>query len=169
MALALAGLGGMVERRIDRLMDPARSAGLPPFLAPEAGVNSGFMLAHYTGAALVNRLRGHAAPSSIDSVPTSGGQEDHVSMGWNACRALRLAVIDTARLVAIEAVCAAEATELRGLPPGPATRAAIACIRREIPRMDVDRFLAPDLEAATNIVAHGTLLAAVEATVGSLA
>ncbi len=71
--------------------------------------------------------------------------------------------------LAIEAVCAAEATELRGLPPGPATQAAIACIRREIPRMDVDRFLAPDLEVATNIVAHGALLAAVEATVGSLA
>ena len=169
VALALAGLGGMVERRIDRLMDPARSAGLPPFLAPEAGVNSGFMLAHYTGAALVNRLRGHAAPSSIDSVPTSGGQEDHVSMGWNACRSLRLAVTDTARLVAIEAVCAAEATELRGLPPGPATQAAIACIRHEIPRMDVDRFLAPDLEVATRIVAQGTLLDAVETAVGALA
>jgi histidine ammonia-lyase len=159
VAIALAGLGGMVERRIDRMMDPARSAGLPPFLAPEAGVNSGFMLAHYTGAALVNRLRGHAAPSSIDSVPTSGGQEDHVSMGWNACRSLRLAV---------EAVCAAEATELRGLPPGVATRAAIACIRREIPRMDVDRFLAPDLETATQLVAQATLLDAVETAVGAL-
>jgi len=168
LAIALAGLGGMVERRIDRMMDPARSAGLPPFLAPEAGVNSGFMLAHYTGAALVNRLRGHAAPSSIDSVPTSGGQEDHVSMGWNACRSLRLAVEDITRLVAIEAVCAAEATELRGLPPGVATQAAIACIRREIPRMDVDRFLAPDLETATQLVAQGTLLDAVETAVGAL-
>jgi histidine ammonia-lyase len=167
-ALALAGLGAMVERRIDRLMDPARSAGLPPFLAPEAGVNSGFMLAHYTGAALVNRLRAHAVPSSIDSVPTSGGQEDHVSMGWNACRSLRLAVEDITRLVAIEAVCAAEATELRGLPPGPATSAAIACIRAEIPRMDVDRFLAPDLLAATHLVGHGTLLKAVEDSVGAL-
>jgi histidine ammonia-lyase len=169
VAIALAGLGGMVERRIDRLMDPARSAGLPPFLAPEAGVNSGFMLAHYTGAALVNRLRGHAAPSSIDSIPTSGGQEDHVSMGWNACRSLRRAVEDITRLVAIEAVCAAEATELRGLPPGAATRAAIACIRHEIPRMDVDRFLAPDLEVATLLVGRRTLLDAVEAAVGELA
>jgi histidine ammonia-lyase len=168
MALALAGLGAMVERRIDRLMDPARSQGLPPFLAPEAGVNSGFMLAHYTGAALVNRLRGHAAPSSIDSVPTSGGQEDHVSMGWNACRSLRRAVEDMARLVAIEAVCAAEAAELRGVPPGPGTQAAIACIRSEIPRMDVDRFLAPDLAAATRIVVGGELLHAAEAAVGML-
>jgi histidine ammonia-lyase len=168
LAIALAGLGAMVERRIDRLMDPARSAGLPPFLAPEAGVNSGFMLAHYTGAALVNRLRGHAVPSSIDSIPTSGGQEDHVSMGWNACRSLRLAVEDIARLVAIEAVCASEATELRGLAPGPATRAAIACIRHEIPRMDVDRFLAPDLSAATRLVGEGNLLTAVEAAIGAL-
>jgi histidine ammonia-lyase len=101
-------------------------------------------------------------------VPTSGGQEDHVSMGWNACRSLRLAVEDITRLVAIEAVCAAEATELRGLPPGVATQAAIACIRREIPRMDVDRFLAPDLETATQLVARGTLLDAVEMAVGAL-
>ena len=168
LAIALAGLGAMIERRIDRMMDPARSAGLPPFLAPEAGVNSGFMLAHYTAAALVNRLRGHAAPSSIDSVSTSGGQEDHVSMGWNACRSLRRAVEDIARLVAIEAVCAAEASELRGLPAGPATRAAIACIREEVPRMDVDRFLAPDLAAATRLVHDGSVVDAVEAVVGKL-
>jgi histidine ammonia-lyase len=168
LALALAGLGAMVERRIDRMMDPSRSAGLPPFLAPEAGVNSGFMLAHYTAAALVNRLRGHAMPSSIDSISTSGGQEDHVSMGWNACRSLRLAVEDMARVVAIEAVCAAEAAELRGLPAGRATRAAIACIRAEIPRMDVDRFLAPDLAIATRLVQEGTLLNAVREVTGAL-
>ena len=107
------------------MMDPARSEGLPPFLAPEAGVNSGFMLAHYTAAAILNRLRGHASPSSTDSVPTSGGQEDHVSMGWNACRQMRAAVADATRVVAIEAVCAAEALDLRGIEPGPATRAVL--------------------------------------------
>ena len=133
LTIALAGMAAMVERRIDRLMDPARSEGLPPFLALEAGVNSGFMLAHYTGAALVNRLRGHAAPSSIDSISTSGGQEDHVSMGWNACRSLRRAVVDMARLVAIEVVCAAEAIELRGLQSGPATAAAIGVVRSRDP------------------------------------
>ncbi|MGH9069188.1 MAG: histidine ammonia-lyase, partial [Acidimicrobiales bacterium] len=117
-AIALAGLGAMAERRIDRLMDPARSQGLPPFLARRAGVNSGFMLAHYTAAALVNRLRGHAFPSSVDSISTSGGQEDHVSMGWNACRALRRAVADLTRIVAIELVCAAEAVELRASDAG---------------------------------------------------
>jgi histidine ammonia-lyase len=168
LAIALAGMGAMVERRIDRMMDPARSEGLPPFLAPAAGVNSGFMLAHYTAAALVNRLRGHAAPASIDSISTSGGQEDHVSMGWNACRSLRLAVADITRLVAIEAVCAAEAVELRGMPPGPATSAAIAALRARISRMDIDRFLAPDLAAAEQLVADGVILDAVEQSTGAL-
>jgi histidine ammonia-lyase len=114
-------------------------------------------------------LRGHAAPSSIDSISTSGGQEDHVSMGWNACRALRLAVVDTTRLVAIEAVCASEAVDLRGLPASDATHAAIAALRAEIPRMDVDRFLAPDLAVAERLVAERVLLTAVERVTGGLA
>ena len=168
VAIALAGLGGIVERRIDRMMDPARSEGLPPFLAPEAGVNSGFMLAHYTAAAVLNRLRAHASPSSTDSVPTSGGQEDHVSMGWNACRQMRAAVADATRVVAIEAVCAAEALELRGIEPGPATRAVLRSLRREIPRMDSDRFLAPDLATAESMVRTGALVVAVEDAVGAL-
>src|SRR5581483_7834149 len=92
-------------------MDPARSQGLPAFLAVEAGINSGFMLAHYTAA--VNRLRMHAAPASVDSISTSGGQEDHVSMGWNACRKLRGAIDDAGRVLAIEILCAAQALELR--------------------------------------------------------
>lgn len=168
IAIALASLGGIVERRIDRMMDPARSEGLPPFLAPEAGVNSGFMLAHYTAAAVLNRLRAHASPSSIDSVPTSGGQEDHVSMGWNACRQMRSSVADATRVIAIEAVCAAEALELRGIEPGPATRAVLGALREEIPRMDSDRFLAPDLAAAEQMVRSGALVVAVEDAVGAL-
>jgi histidine ammonia-lyase len=167
-AIALADLASIVERRIDRLMDPARSDGLPPFLAPEAGVNSGFMLAHYTGAAIVNRMRGLAAPQSVDSIPTSGGQEDHVSMGWNACRSMRLAVADAIRIVAIEAVCSAEAIELRGLPPAPATGAVLAALRQRIPRMDADRFLAPDLAVAEELVRDGTLVAAAETVTGHL-
>jgi histidine ammonia-lyase len=169
VAIALAGLGGIVERRIDRMMDPARSEGLPPFLAPEAGVNSGFMLAHYTAAALLNRLRAHASPSSIDSVPTSGGQEDHVSMGWNACRQMRTAVTDATRIIAIEAVCAAEALDLRAMEPGPATRAVLNALRTEIPRMDSDRFLAPDLAIAEQMVREGAVLDAVRPAVGELA
>ena len=167
-AIALADVGAIAERRIDRLMDPARSDGLPPFLAREAGVNSGFMLAHYTAAAVVNRLRAHAAPSSTDSIPTSGGQEDHVSMGWNACRQLHAAVGDLARVVAVEAVCAAEAVELRGIAPAPPTGAAIARLREAIPRMEVDRFLAPDLAAAEDLVRSGALRAAAEAVCGAL-
>ena len=168
LALSLVALGSIAERRIDRMMDPARSDGLPPFLAPEAGINSGFMLAHYTAAALVNRLRGHAAPSSADSIPTSGGQEDHVSMGWNACRAMRRAVSDVTSVVAIEAVCASEALELRSLPSAPATAAVVGALRRRVPPMDVDRFLAPDLAAAAEMVADGTLLAAAEGSCGPL-
>jgi histidine ammonia-lyase len=168
MCIALAGMAAIVERRIDRLMDPARSEGLPPFLAPEAGVNSGFMLAHYTAAALVNRMRTAAAPASVDSISTSGGQEDHVSMGWNACRKLRRSVADFARILAIEAVCAAEAVELRGIQPGNATQAVIDGLRARIPRMDVDRFLAPDLAQAESMVIDGVLLDAAEKAVGTL-
>jgi histidine ammonia-lyase len=156
--IALADLAAIAERRIDRLLDPARSDGLPPFLAPRAGVNSGFMLAHYTAAALVNRLRGHATPASCDTISTSAGQEDHVSMGWNACRSLRAAVADAMRVAAIELVCAAEAVELRGIPPAAATAAVIAALREVVPRMDVDRFLAPDLAAAEQLVRTGAVL-----------
>lgn len=168
LTIALADLAAIAERRIDRLMDPSRSEGLPPFLAREAGVNSGFMLAHYTAAALVNRLRGLAAPQSIDSIPTSSGQEDHVSMGWNACRALRHAVEAALAVVAIETVCAAEAIELRGLPPAPATGAAVAALRQVVGRMEADRFLAPDLAAATELVRNGTLVGAASSVCGPL-
>jgi histidine ammonia-lyase len=167
--MAIADVAAIVERRIDRLMDPDRSDGLPPFLAPEAGVNSGFMLAHYTGAAIVNRLRGLAAPQSIDTVTTSGGQEDHVSMGWNACRSLRRAIADLFRIVAIETVCAAEAIELRGIPPAAATGAVIERLRTRIPRMEADRFLAPDLAAAEDLVRTGALLDAAQSVTGTLA
>jgi len=161
-AIALADLASITERRVDRLMDPSRSQGLPPFLAPEAGVNSGFMLAHYTAAGAVNRMRTtYATPSSCDTISTSAGQEDHVSMGWNACLSLRMAVADAMRVVAIELVCAAEAVELRGLEPGPATAAVMACLRERVPRMEVDRFLSPDLAAAEDLVRSGAVLAAV--------
>jgi len=161
-AIALADLASITERRVDRLMDPSRSQGLPPFLAPEAGVNSGFMLAHYTAAGAVNRMRTtYATPSSCDTISTSAGQEDHVSMGWNACLSLRKAVADAMRVVAIELVCAAEAVDLRGLQPGPATAAVMARLRERVPRMDVDRFLSPDLAHAEDLVRSGAVLAAV--------
>ena len=173
-AIALADLAAISERRTDRLMDPARSQGLPAFLAVEAGINSGFMLAHYTAAAAVNRLRTHAGPASIDSISTSGGQEDHVSMGWNACRKLRASIDDAGRVLAIEILCAAQALELRregpgsfgpgighpeaGLRPSPETEAVIQRLRREVAALPTDRFLAPDLAAAERLVRTGALL-----------
>jgi histidine ammonia-lyase len=163
-AIALADLASISERRTDRLMDPARSQGLPAFLAVEAGINSGFMLAHYTAAAAVNRLRTHATPASVDSISTSGGQEDHVSMGWNGCRKLRTSIDDAGRVLAIEILCAAQALELRRevgtLRPSPETEAVIGRLRAEVPTLRVDRFLAPDLAAAHRLVMSGTLLPA---------
>lgn len=159
-AIALADLASISERRTDRLMDPARSQGLPAFLAVEAGINSGFMLAHYTAAAAVNRLRTHATPASVDSISTSGGQEDHVSMGWNGCRKLRTSIDDAGRVLAIEILCAAQALELRRaeLRPSPETEAVLARLRAEIPALREDRFLAPDLAAAEAMVKSGALL-----------
>ena len=159
-AIALADLAAISERRTDRLMDPARSQGLPAFLAVEAGINSGFMLAHYTAAAAVNRLRTHATPASVDSISTSGGQEDHVSMGWNACRKLRTSIDDAGRALAVEILCASQALELRRaeLRPSPETDAVLARLRAEIPALHEDRFLAPDLAAAEAMVRSGALL-----------
>ena len=173
-AIALADLASISERRTDRLMDPARSEGLPAFLALEAGINSGFMLAHYTAAAAVNRLRTHASPASVDSISTSGGQEDHVSMGWNACRKLRTSIDDAGRVLAIEILCAAQALELRrggaggfgpgighpeaGLRPSPETEAVIARLRADVAALPTDRFLAPDLAGAEGLVRSGALL-----------
>jgi histidine ammonia-lyase len=162
-AIALADLAAISERRTDRLMDPARSEGLPAFLAVEAGINSGFMLAHYTAAAGVNRMRTHATPASVDSISTSGGQEDHVSMGWNACRKLRTSIDDAGRVLAIEILCAAQALELRreasgALRPSRETDAVIARLRAEVPALPTDRFLSPDLAAAERLVRTGALL-----------
>jgi histidine ammonia-lyase len=157
-AIALADLAAISERRTDRLMDPARSQGLPAFLAVDAGVNSGFMLAHYTAAAAVNRLRTSAAPASVDTISTSGGQEDHVSMGWNAARKLFGSLRDAARVLAVEILCAAQALELRELSPSPETQAVLRRLRAEVPPLPVDRFLAPDLAAAERLVWDGALL-----------
>jgi histidine ammonia-lyase len=157
-AIALADLAAISERRTDRLMDPARSEGLPAFLAVDAGVNSGFMLAHYTAAAAVNRLRTSAAPASVDSISTSGGQEDHVSMGWNAARKLSGSLRDAGRVLAVEILCAAQALELRELSPSPETQAVLRRLRAEVPPLPVDRFLAHDLAAAERLVWEGDLL-----------
>ncbi|MET9445352.1 histidine ammonia-lyase, partial [Streptomyces sp. NPDC006610] len=130
LAIAAADLASIAERRTDRLLDKNRSHGLPPFLADDAGVDSGLMIAQYTQAALVGELKRLAVPASADSIPSSAMQEDHVSMGWSAARKLRTAVGNLARVLAIELYAAARAVELReGLTPAPATRAVLAAAR----------------------------------------
>jgi histidine ammonia-lyase len=171
LAIAAADLGSIAERRTDRLLDKNRSHGLPPFLADDAGVDSGLMIAQYTQAALVSEMKRLAVPASADSIPSSAMQEDHVSMGWSAARKLRTAVVDLARIVAVEMYAATRAIELRaGLTPAPATRAVLAAVRAAgIEGPGPDRFLAPDLAAAEDFVRKGALIAAVERVTGPLA
>ncbi|HEY5874633.1 MAG TPA: histidine ammonia-lyase, partial [Ilumatobacteraceae bacterium] len=147
LAIAAAEVGAIAERRTDRMLDRSRSAGLPPFLAEDAGVNSGLMIAHYTQAAMVAENRRLAAPASVDSLPTSAMQEDHVSMGWGAARKLRRSVTNLGRIVACELVCAARAIELRRpLEPAVATAAALAALREAgVPGPGPERWLAPEL------------------------
>jgi histidine ammonia-lyase len=169
LAIAAADTGAIAERRTDRLLDPARSHGLPPFLTEDAGVDSGYMIAQYTQAAMVAENRRLAAPASVDSLPTSAMQEDHVSMGWGAARKLRASVANLRRILAVELVCASAGIDLRApLKPGPGTAAALAAVRRCVAGPGPDRFLSPDLVAAEALVGDGTLVAAVEATVGPL-
>ncbi|WP_327740218.1 histidine ammonia-lyase [Streptomyces nojiriensis] len=171
LAIAAADLGSIAERRTDRLLDKNRSHGLPPFLADDAGVDSGLMIAQYTQAALVSEMKRLAVPASADSIPSSAMQEDHVSMGWSAARKLRTAVDNLTRIIAIELYAATRAIELRhGLTPAPASQAAIAGARAAgVQGPGPDRFLAPDLAAADEFVRTGGLLAAVEPVTGPLA
>jgi histidine ammonia-lyase len=170
LAIAAADVGAIAERRTDRLLDPARSHGLPPFLAEEAGVNSGLMIAQYTQAAMVAENRRLAAPASVDSLPTSAMQEDHVSMAWGAARKLRVAVRNLRRILAVELVCAGRGIELRApLEPGAGTGAALASLRTVVPGHGPDRELSPELRAAEQLLESGEFLRAVEAAVGELA
>ncbi|MFJ9415900.1 histidine ammonia-lyase [Streptomyces sp. NPDC101227] len=171
LAIAAADLGSIAERRTDRLLDKNRSHGLPAFLAGDPGVDSGLMIAQYTQAALVSELKRLAAPASVDSIPSSAMQEDHVSMGWSAARKLRTAVDNLARIVAVELFAATRAIEMRdGLTAAPASLAALDAVRAAgIQGPGEDRFLAPDLEAAYVFVRSGKLVEVVESVTGKLA
>ncbi len=159
LAIAVADAGALSERRTDRMLDPARSNGLPAFLTPDPGVNSGMMIAHYTQAALVAENRRLAAPASVDSIPTSAMQEDHVSLGWHACRKLRDAIANYQRILAVELVCAARALALRApLHPAATTAAAMETILDVAGPVGPDRFLAPELAAVEDLVASGALV-----------
>jgi histidine ammonia-lyase len=169
LAIVAADLGSMAERRLDRLLDPARSHGLPPFLAADPGVDSGMMIAQYTAAALVAESRRLAVPASADSIPTSAMQEDHVSMGWAAARKLRTVVANLARILAVELVVAARALDLRRpLRPWPATAAVVDRVRRDVDGPGPDRFVAPELAAAERLIRSGAAVGAAERVIGAL-
>jgi histidine ammonia-lyase len=153
LAIAATDLSSISERRTDRMLDRYRSNGLAPFLAGDAGVDSGLMIAQYTQAGLVSENKRLSVPASVDSIPSSAMQEDHVSMGWHAGRKLRKVVDNLRRVVAIELVTAARALEMRApLKPAPITGALLAKLRKEVPGIGPDRFLAPELEAAERLL-----------------
>jgi histidine ammonia-lyase len=169
LAIVTADLASIAERRTDRMLDAARSHGLPPFLAHDAGVDSGHMIAQYTQAAIVSELKRLAVPASVDSIPSSAMQEDHVSMGWSAARKLRRAVDGLTRVLGIELLTAARALDLRSpLVPGPATAAVTAGLRVTVEGPGPDRFLSPEIEAAAGYVARGDAVRAAEAVTGGL-
>lgn len=169
LAIAAADLASMSERRTDRMLDAARSHGLPPFLADDPGVDSGHMIAQYTQASIVSEMKRLAAPASVDSIPSSAMQEDHVSMGWNAARKLRCSVDGLGRVLAIEVLTAARAIDLRApLTPAAGTGAVRDLVRRHVAGPGPDRYLSPEIEEACRLVFGGEVLAAAIATVGPL-
>ena len=170
LAIAVADLASIAERRTDRFLDVTRSHGLPPFLADDPGVDSGHMIAQYTSAGIVSELKRLAAPASVDSIPSSAMQEDHVSMGWSAARKLRRAVDGLTRVLAIELLTAARALDLRSpLTPAPATAAVVAGLRaRSVAGPGGDRFLSPEIETAVDYVKSGDAVRAAETVTGPL-
>ena len=163
LAIAVADLGSISERRTDRALDKNRNAGLPPFLADDPGVDSGLMIAQYTQAALVSENKRLASPASVDSIPSSAMQEDHVSMGWSAARKLRTAVTNLTHIIAIELVTASRAIELRApLTPSPTSAKVISSLRKVVPGPGADRYLSPELMAASEFVASGKVMSATQ-------
>jgi len=153
LAIAATDMSSMSERRTDRMLDRNRSHGLSPFLADDAGVDSGLMIAQYTQAGLVSENKRLSVPASVDSIPSSAMQEDHVSMGWHAGLKLRKVVDNVRRVLAIELVTAGRALEMRApLKPAPVTGALLAKLRSDVAGLGPDRFLAPELEAAEKLL-----------------
>ncbi|WP_344305512.1 histidine ammonia-lyase [Nocardioides bigeumensis] len=170
LAIAAADVASISERRTDRFLDKARSHGLPPFLASDPGVDSGHMIAQYTQAAIVSEMKRLAVPASVDSIPSSAMQEDHVSMGWSAARKLRRSVDGLSRVLAIEVLTAARALDFRApLQPSPATGAVVTLLRSSgIEGPGPDRHLSPEIETAVSLVQSGAVVRAVESVIGDL-
>jgi histidine ammonia-lyase len=157
-AIALAELASISERRTDRILDPARSQGLPPFLAANPGVESGYMITQYLQAGLVAENRVLAHPASVDSVPTSGGQEDHVSMGWGAGKKMLEVISNVRRVLAVEILCAVSGIEHRApLRAAPGTASVMAAVRDLVPPLEGDRTPAPDIETIAGLIESGAL------------
>jgi histidine ammonia-lyase len=177
LAIVAADVASISERRSDRFLDRARNHDLPPFLADDPGVDSGLMIAQYTQAAIVSELKRLAMPASVDSIPSSAMQEDHVSMGWNAARKLRRSVDGLTRVVAIELLTAARGLDLRtttgdtaGTSPAPATGAVVRLLREHgVGAPGPDRYLSPEIETAVALVSTGAVLTTVEDQIGELA
>jgi histidine ammonia-lyase len=169
LAIAAADLASIAERRTDRMLDTHRSNGLPPFLAGDPGVDSGHMIAQYTQAGIVSEMKRLAAPASVDSIPSSAMQEDHVSMGWSAARKLRRSIDGMTRVLGIELLTAARALDFRAPhTASPATAAVVALLRDHVDGAGPDRYLAPEIEAAVGLVADGSVLAAAQSILGEL-
>jgi histidine ammonia-lyase len=169
LAISVADIASVSERRTDRFLDVARNHGLNAFLADDPGVDSGHMIAQYTQAAIVSELKRLAAPASVDSIPSSAMQEDHVSMGWSAARKLRRAIDGLTRVLAVELYTAARALDMRApLTPAPATAAVRDGLREVVEGPGTDRWLAPEIEEAVQYVASGRALAAAESKAGPL-
>jgi histidine ammonia-lyase len=169
LAIAASEVGAIAERRVDRLLDVCRSRDLPAFLTPDPGVNSGLMIAQYTAAGIVAENRRLAAPASVDSLPTSGMQEDHVSMGWAATRKLRTVLDNLASLLAVELVSGVRGVQLRTpLTPSPAAQLAVDAVAQFAGEPGPDVFLAPVLESARALIAGRDLRTAIEREVGPL-
>jgi histidine ammonia-lyase len=170
LAIPVADVASISERRTDRFLDTDRNQGLPAFLADDPGVDSGHMIAQYTQAAIVSELKRLAAPASVDSIPSSAMQEDHVSMGWSAGRKLRRALDGLTRVLAIEVLTAARAIDLRApLQPAAGTGAVRDVVREHVAGPGPDRHLAPEIEATVDLVRSGALVRAAEVAVGPLA
>jgi histidine ammonia-lyase len=169
LAIAVADLASISERRTDRFLDVTRSHGLNAFLADDPGVDSGHMIAQYTQAGIVSELKRLANPASVDSIPSSAMQEDHVSMGWSAARKLRRAIDGVTTVLAIEVLTAARGIDMRRpLEPSPAAKAVIGLLRETVPGPGPDRYLAPEIAAAVELAGSGAIVAAARRAVGPL-
>ena len=154
LAMAISELASISERRVDRMLDPASSRGLPPFLAPDAGTNSGYMLAQYTAASLVSENKVLSHPASVDTIPTSGKQEDHVSMGWTSARKLRDVIVNVRTCLAVEILCAVQGIDLRASIAAPAGPLAAVrdVVRARVPMMAVDREVSGQIMAVDELI-----------------